>query len=298
MNQPSLMTRPLAPSPGPAVDPPAVELPDTTLLATLADATSTDLIALLFRFDLAEPFLRQFKERVVVSQRDDLSAPEAIAMEAVSQYCTEHNLSSDEDRQRWCLLRGMGPNDFLAEAIHEYRRGELRSQLITTSGESLYLRYKDKLDRVLYSLLRVDDPCLCRELFYAIEAGELGFGEAARLHSSGPEAKTQGIVGPVDLTTPHPEIASRLRTAQAGQLIGPFEADQWHTLIRLEYRFDSEYDAHTRKFLEELSFKSKICSDLQTDLQQLMGWLQGQLLDATHERPCPSPGIPSGSPGM
>jgi hypothetical protein len=33
-------------------------------------------------------------------------------------------------------------------------------------------------------------------------------------------------------------------------------------------------------------------------LQQLMGWLQGQLLDATHEHPCPSPGIPSGSPGL
>ena len=264
----------------------------------MADATSTDLIALLFRFELAEPFLRHFKERVVVSQREDLSAPEVIATEAVSQYCREHNLSSDEERQRWCLLRGMGPDDFLAEAIHEWRRTELRSQLITTSGESLYLRYKDKLDRVLYSLLRVPDPCLCRELFYAIEAGEISFGEAARLHSSGPEAKTQGIVGPVDLTTPHPEIASRLRTAQAGQLIGPFEADQWHTLIRLEYRFDSEYDAHTHKFLEEVSFKSKICSDLQTDLQQLMGWLQGQLLDATHERPCRSPGIPSGSPGL
>ena len=298
MTQPSLMTRPLALGPAPVAETPADEAPDAILLASLADASGPDLIALLFRFDLAEPFLRQLKERVVVSQRDDLSAPEAIAKEALSQYCSEHNLSSDEERQRWCVIRGMGPDDFLAEAIHEWRRGELRSKLITTSGESLYLRYKDKLDRVLYSLLRVEDPCLCRELFYAIEAGEISFGEAARLHSTGPEAKTQGIVGPVDLTTPHPEIASRLRTAQAGQMVGPFEADQWHTLIRLEYRFDSEYDAHTRKFLEELSFKSKICSDLQTDLQQLMGWLQGQLLDATHERPCPSPGIPSGSPGM
>jgi hypothetical protein len=293
MTQPSLMTRPLALAPAPEVD-----TADATLLAALRQTSSADLIALLFRFELAEPFLRQFKERLVVSQREDLSAPEAIATEAVSQYCSEHNLSTDEERQRWYLLRGMGPNDFLAEAIHEWRRGELRSQWITTSGESLYLRYKDKLDRVLYSLLRVDDPCLCRELFYAIEAGEISFGEAARLHSRGPEAKTQGIVGPVDLTTPHPEIASRLRTAQAGQLIGPFEADEWHMLMRLEYRFDSEYDAHTHKFLEEVSFKSKICSDLQTDLQQHMGWLQGQLLDANHDRPCRSPGIPGGSPGL
>ena len=148
MTQPSLMTRPLALGPAPVAETPADEAPDATLLASLADASGPDLIALLFRFDLAEPFLRQLKERVVVSQRDDLSAPEAIAKEALSQYCSEHNLSSDEERQRWCLVRGMGPDDFLAEAIHEWRRGELRSKLITTSGESLYLRYKDKLDRV------------------------------------------------------------------------------------------------------------------------------------------------------
>jgi len=139
---------------------------------------------------------------------------------------------------------------------------------------------------VLYSLIRVDDAGLCRELFYAIEAGEISFGEAARLHSRGPEAKTQGIVGPVDLTTPHPEIAGRLRTAQAGQLIGPFEAAEWHTLLRLEYRFDSEYDAHTQNFLEEMNFKSRICGDLKTELQQLSSWLQGQFSDATHNGEC------------
>ena len=175
----------------------------------------------------------------------------------------------------------MSQADLLSEAIHDWRRTELREQS-SSNIQSLSLRYKDNLDRVLYSLIRVDDAGLCRELFYAIEAGEISFGEAARFHSRGPEAKTQGIVGPVDLTTPHPEIAGRLRTAQAGQLIGPFEAAEWHTLLRLEYRFDSVYDAHTQNFLEEMNFKSRICGDLKTELQQLSSWLQGHFRDATH----------------
>jgi hypothetical protein len=103
----------------------------------------------------------------------------------------------------------MTSEDLVSEAIHAWRRAELREQLVTASGESLYLRYKDKLDRVLYSLLRVADSGLCQELSYAIEAGEITFAEAATQHSNGPEAKTQGIVGPVDLTTPHPEVAAR-----------------------------------------------------------------------------------------
>ena len=80
-------------------------------------------------------------------------------------------------------------------------------------------------------------------------------------------------MGPVDLTTPHPEVAARLRTAQAGHLIGPFQADDWHTLVRMEYRFDSEYDDNTKRFLEEICFKSQIGTDIQSDLQALIDWL-------------------------
>lgn len=256
-----------------------------SVLTALQDASSLELIALLFRFDLVEPFLRQLKERAVVFEHNNLSDPDQVAEPAMEEYCSKHGLNNKQERQQWCVQHGMSQADLLSEAIHDWRRTELREQS-SSNIESLYLRYKDNLDRVLYSLIRVDDAGLCRELFYAIEAGEISFGEAARLHSRGPEAKTQGIVGPVDLTTPHPEIAGRLRTAQAGQLIGPFEAAEWHTLLRLEYRFDSVYDAHTQNFLEEMNFKSRICGDLKTELQQLSSWLQGQFRDATHNGEC------------
>ena len=256
-----------------------------SVLTALQDASSLELIALLFRFDLVEPFLRQLKERAVVFEHNNLSDPGQVAESAMQKYCSKHGLNNKQEQQQWCLQHGMSQADLLSEAIHDWRRTELREQS-SSNIESLYLRYKDNLDRVLYSLIRVDNAGLCRELFYAIEAGEISFGEAARLHSRGPEAKTQGIVGPVDLTTPHPEIAGRLRTAQAGQLIGPFEAAEWHTLLRLEYRFDSVYDAHTQNFLEEMNFKSRICGDLKTELQQLSSWLQGQFRDATHNGEC------------
>jgi hypothetical protein len=256
-----------------------------SVLTALQDASSLELIALLFRFGLVEPFLRQLKERAVVFEHNNLSDPDQVAEPAMEEYCSKHGLNNKQERQQWCVQHGMSQADLLSEAIHDWRRTELREQS-SSNIESLYLRYKDNLDRVLYSLIRVDNAGLCRELFYAIEAGEISFGEAARLHSRGPEAKTQGIVGPVDLTTPHPEIAGRLRTAQAGQLIGPFEAAEWHTLLRLEYRFDSVYDAHTQNFLEEMNFKSRICGDLKTELQQLSSWLQGQFRDATHNGEC------------
>jgi len=145
------------------------------------------------------------------------------------------------------------------EIFVEYRskRKVVIADILENVGESLYLRYKDRLDRVLYSLIRVQSENLAYKLYYEIDANEVEFGDAAAQYSCGPEAKTQGIIGPVDLTTPHPEIAGRLRTASARQLFAPFQADQWHTIIRLEYRFESEYNEQTKQFLGGLLLGSK-----------------------------------------
>ena len=110
------------------------------------------------------------------------------------------------------------------------------------------------------------------KLCYEIESRELEFGDAAT-HSCGPESKTQGIIGPVDLTTPHPEVAARLRTASTRQLFTPFKADNWFSIIRLEYRFESEYNEKTKQFLGNLLLNSKT-NDLVKTISQKYKELQ------------------------
>ena len=96
------------------------------------------------------------------------------------------------------------------------------------------------------------------DILKKIESGEIEFGEAAKKYSDGPEAKTQGIIGPCDLTVPHPDISSRLRTASPKQLFKPFLIDKWVAILRLEYRFDSEFNNNTKEILGKLIFGSKI----------------------------------------
>ena len=145
-------------------------------------------------------------------------------------------------------------------AKFRYKRRCIIDQLISGNGEALFLRYKDRLDRVLYSLIRVDSEDFAYHLYYQIESCELDFGEASRLYSSGPEAKTEGIIGPCDLTVPHPDIAARLRTANPKQIFSPFLIDKWYAILRLEYRFDSEYNENTKHFLGQLLLNTKVQS--------------------------------------
>lgn len=256
--------------------PAAISRQPSRLLEALQGSSTKELVGLLFRFGLAEGFLRALKEREVVFGAETLSRPETIHRQALESFRRTHELNTEEDLAQWCLAHGLDEEDLLSEAIHAHRAAEFREQLLKTSRESLYLRYKDKLDRVLYSLIRVEDAGLIQELYYSIEAGEIRFGDAAERYSCGPESKTQGIIGPVDLTTPHPEIASRLRTASPGVISEPFQASDWHSIIRLEYRFESVFDEATKAFLEDISFRSYLGQALKDDQEQICAWLKQQ----------------------
>ena len=168
-------------------------------------------------------------------------------------FLKDKKIQSADELVEWRQSHSLNEDrDFDEYVDYALKRKYVLLDVVKKSGESLYLKYKDKLDRVLYSLIRVEDKAFATNLYYEIESGEKDFGSAATQHSQGPEAKTNGIVGPVDLTTPHKEISARLRTAKPGLLIEPFEADHWFILLRLEYRFKSEYNEQTKLFLGKL----------------------------------------------
>lgn len=168
-------------------------------------------------------------------------------------FLKDKKIQSADELVEWRQSHSLNEDrDFDEYVDYALKRKYVLLDVVKKSGESLYLKYKDKLDRVLYSLIRVEDKAFATNLYYEIESGEKDFGSAATQHSQGPEAKTNGIVGPVDLTTPHKEISARLRTAKPGLLIEPFEADHWFILLRLEYRFESEYNEQTKLFLGKL----------------------------------------------
>ena len=218
------------------------------------------LLADLARHDLLDSFVKARAEAIFVSNYklnagDGARLSDDLALRCLQE---EFSLTTPDQFAAWRQSRGLTSEESLLSYAHyNCKRNDVINELLSKGGETLFLRYKDRLDRVLYSLIRVESEDLAYSLYYSIEAGDLEFGAAASAHSVGPESKTQGLIGPVDLTTPHPEIAARLRTAEPRYLFAPFSADQWHVMIRLEYRFDSEYDENTKRFLGGLLLSAR-----------------------------------------
>ena len=218
-----------------------------------------ELLRRLALYELLDPLCKAQGESAYVARHKlEQDVPNLSNKEVLDWLCSHLGVSDPEQAKDWRNARGLSRMEDLIDYAQESRRKKMVIEdLLKGCGESLFLRYKDRLDRVLYSLIRVESSEQAHDLYYSIEANEIEFGDAAAQYSTGPESKTQGIIGPVDLTTPHPEIAARLRTATPRQLFPPFQADQWHAVIRLEYRFDSEYDEKTKLFLGSLVLSAK-----------------------------------------
>ena len=102
--------------------------------------------------------------------------------------------------------------------------------------EIRFLDRKDDLDRVVYSLLRVSDRALAEELYLRVREEGASFRSLAEQFSEGPETETGGLIGPIAMTTAHPELAKRLRVGREGQIWPTFAIGDVWLVVRLKMR--------------------------------------------------------------
>jgi len=207
----------------------------------------------LARYRLLRPYLRQVlleeaireislsEEQLALAQRGFFQENAIQDQEALDAFCRHHQLSADDLRYQISVaarVRAFAERQFGAQA------------------ESRFLKRKPALDQVVYSLLRTADGGLARELCLQIREGEATFADLAAVHAEGPERATRGVVGPVPLDQGHPDLVNRLRTAEPGVVLDPFQIESWWILVRLESFVPAVFgpeatQAMTQEMLEE-----------------------------------------------
>jgi parvulin-like peptidyl-prolyl isomerase len=222
--------------------------------------------ALLHRFNLLKPLVVQMLTREAIS----------------------HVLVSDEqlEQARLGLLQqrgfdgmaqwgelleqlGLTEEEVLERLRHGIRRRSLIRERFAAKAEARFLERKNELDQVVYSLLRIENSFLARELYLQIESGESNFADLAKRYAEGPERNTNGIVGPVSLTQAHPALVEKLRVAQPGVLLEPFRISDWWLVVRLErYEPATFSDAVSDQMCQEM-FDAWLDEETATCLSQM-----------------------------
>jgi parvulin-like peptidyl-prolyl isomerase len=189
---------------------------------------------------------------------------------AHEQFFQQNGLKDDAGLQAFLANQGLSADDLRWQIELPLRVRSHCQEHYRHKAEAHFLSRKNQLDIVVYSLLRVQDAFLARELYLRIEAGEANFADLAAGYSEGPEKQTKGIVGPVPLTQAHPVLAERLRTSRPGELLQPFQIADWWLVVRLESYTPASFDAATADQMATELFEQWIREETGRKLRELL----------------------------
>lgn len=150
-------------------------------------------------------------------------------------------------------LEGLSVSPANDEAERALKLQTFKQQKWQHHLSSYFLERSAQLERVVYSLIRVQDPGIADELYFRIQGNEQTFAELAAEYSQGPEAETQGLIGPVELGAYHPQFAHILATLPIGELMPPLQLESWFVILRVDKRMPAQLDESiSQRLLNEL----------------------------------------------
>ncbi len=229
-------------------------------------ALSLETLASLAHHGLLRPYLRQ-RLMAEALAAEELSEEER--RQALMAFAQERRLANGEALERFRIANVLTPEALGLQVELPIRLRRHCERLYRPKAEARFLDRKQQLDRVVYSLLRLKDEGLARELYFQLQDGEATFADLAAQYAEGPERATRGIVGPVPLTQAHPQLVERLRTAPLAQVQEPFPIEQWWLLFRLESLTPATFDEPMALQMSQELFEQWLEQAVEARLEQL-----------------------------
>lgn len=221
--------------------------------------TATDIIPLLAKYRMLPQLWRELIIDSAIASVKLSSEEEA---NAKKQFYAKHQLATPERCQAWLEQYGMNLDHLATLATREIKIEKFKQVTWEHHLKSYFLSQKSRLDKVIYSFLRTTDVEVAQELFFRIRASEQTFAECAKAYSQGPEAQTGGLIGPVELSQPHPEIVKMLSGSQPNQVLPPSRLGEWFVIVRLEQFIPAQLDEGMRSQLLNRLFEAWIEAQL------------------------------------
>jgi parvulin-like peptidyl-prolyl isomerase len=212
--------------------------------------TAEDLIPLLTQYQLLPKLAQEILTDKAIA---GIKCSEEENTATFNQFCQQNQLESEEQIQGWLNKQGMNREQLQNLVTKKLRIDKYKQETWNDQVDAHFIKRKSQLDRVVYSLIRVEKPEVAQELFFRIKDDQNAFSALAMEYSQGTEAQTGGLIGPVEINAPHPKIAQILATCQPGQLVPPTRVGEWIVIVRLENYISAKLDQPMRqRMLDEL----------------------------------------------
>jgi parvulin-like peptidyl-prolyl isomerase len=209
-----------------------------------------ELVPLLTRYQMLPGILRELAiDRAIA----EIACSNEEEITALKQFYDRYQLVDEDRLGQWLDFHGLNRQQLAEIAIRNFKINKFKQQTWQSKVESYFLKRKGQLDRVIYSLIRTSDLGIAQEIYFRLIDSEQTFAQIAREYSQGAEAQTGGLIGPVEMSTPHPAIAQLLSTQPIGRVCRPIQVDKWYVIVRPEQIIPAQLDdAMRQRSIDEL----------------------------------------------
>ena len=221
-------------------------------------------VLLLHRNSLLRPLI---KAEVIKTELKKISLDKDLEKNTISNFFKRLGVNDEDKYQEWLINNNLGRADVEELALKPVKIKILCKQEFEHKAEARFLERKNKLDVVVYSLIRTKDPFKAQELYLRIIENEAEFGELASTFSEGIEKKTRGIIGPVTVEKSHPIMQEILRTSEPGKTHIPVKVDESYVVVRVESYDPAKLNDYMKEKMREELFDNFIESKV-NDIQQ------------------------------
>tara|TARA_Y100001968_G_C19417204_1_gene749641 strand:- start:198 stop:953 length:756 start_codon:yes stop_codon:yes gene_type:complete len=166
-----------------------------------------------------------------------------------------NKIKDDSDFDNWLKNKNLNRENFIHDLFRILKHRKHSRTTFSNQSKTRFLKKKQDLDTVVYSILRANNFYIAREIYLKVQSGEQDFGDLIAQYSIGPEKSNRGLVGPVELSKAHPDLIELLRSNPPGQLSKPTNiSHDLCVVVRVENFIEAKFDATMQQKINEELF--------------------------------------------
>lgn len=203
-------------------------------------------------------FFEAIKNKELIKKAEELKIgiSEEELQKFADQFRTAQGLFSQEETLRFLNHFGLTEDDFEAFCEHRLLTSAVKDHLAGEKKvQEYFFQHQREFDRARISILRVNDESIAKELIVQIADEGEDFHKLARIHSIDEATKyAGGYVGVIPKNALPLDIAAKVFSAKAGNIIGPFKSENQYELVLVEELIKTELTEETKDVIKEMIF--------------------------------------------
>ena len=176
----------------------------------------------------------------------------------IKNFYLKNKIINKNDLVNILKIKGISEEELHYQIILPLKIFKFASQNFQEELKSYFLERKDFLDEYTFNIIRVKNKDIAYELYFRLDSEESDFRNLSESFSYYSDLYPKGLFGPKNLQGVNPILINKLIITSPGELIQPFQVDEWWIILKLIKKKKAKLDKPTTKMLLQEIFNKFI----------------------------------------